>query len=93
MPPEKQNQQVEIVEIDSSEGEESTEVAAKANKNSDNGKNKPNYMPQSQIKVSKLEKVTEIARPESNHRPLDSRSFWKAGDVEVTPRRPTFAQG
>lgn len=93
MPPKQQNQQIEIVELDSSEDEETNEVAAKANKNNDNGKNKPNYMPQFQIKVPKLEKVTEIARPKSNCRPLDSRSFWKAGDVEVTLRRPTFAQG
>lgn len=88
MPPKQQNQQIEIVEIDSSEDEESN-----ANKNGDNGKNKPNYIPQSQIKVPKLEKVTEFARPKSNYRPLDSRSFWKAGDIEVTPRSPTFAQG
>ncbi|KAI5684138.1 hypothetical protein M9H77_05366 [Catharanthus roseus] len=88
-----QNPPMGVVEIDSSEDEGVDIVAAETSKKSNNANNKPSNEAQLQIKVPKLEKVAETAQLDTIYRPLESRSFWKAGAVEVGPKISTFSQG
>lgn len=79
---------IEVVEIDSSDdNEHSVSVAENGNKN------KPQKDAQLQLKTPKIEIPVAVAPPDSNYRPLDSRSFWKAGAYEIGPSQSTYVQG
>ncbi|KAL3527161.1 hypothetical protein ACH5RR_011817 [Cinchona calisaya] len=82
-----------VVEIDSGDDEDSVVVAQKGNKSNNNYSNKSTKDAQFQFKTPKLETPVAVAPPDSNYRPLDSRSFWKAGAFEIGPSKSTFLQG
>ncbi|KAK4711808.1 hypothetical protein R3W88_006321 [Solanum pinnatisectum] len=87
MPPKVEKLPMDVVELDSSD-DEGTGVPVV-------GMTKPeiNHGSNSLSKSPVIEKPNAVVPPDSNYRPLDSRSFWKAGNFEVGRIKSTAIHG
>lgn len=87
MPPKVEKLPMDVVELDSSD-DEGTGVPVV-------GMTKPeiNHGGNSLSKSPVIENPNAVVPPDSNYRPLDSRSFWKAGNFEVGRIKSTAIHG
>lgn len=87
MPPKEEKLPIDVVELDSSDDEDTgVPVVGMRKPDMPHGGNSLNKSPV-------IEKSNAVVPPDSNYRPLDSRSFWKAGNFEVGRIKSTAIHG
>ncbi|XP_073122621.1 protein MICRORCHIDIA 2-like [Henckelia pumila] len=100
----RQNKQIpntaDIIDIDSSDDESGNGVGGGHGGGVYGGQNANGAKPSNVVGLQTKERLINQSPPvirssasEAKYRPLDSRSFWKAGDYEVGPTKFTSVQG